>query len=703
MKKSVSKRNLNKISKVNTHKRKSKERRKAELLRQLESINVKHDGFSFCDSDETGRRSIRSGHTVLGVFSGTRSGFGFVSADALSRDIFIPEENTCGAIDGDYVECVYRIYKNYRGEEKTEGRVSKIISRGREFIVGTLYREPSFMRGRHRVEEKYFVVPDDSHLAIRPVVYNTEGAAEGDKVALRIKRTQGSGLTPVGEITAVFGEAEAPRANYSAILFESGIPTDFTEEELAEASLAAEEERELCDRARYDDRIIFTIDGADAKDLDDAVSLKRVKNGWSLGVHIADVSSFVKERGALDRAVMHRGTSVYFTDKVVPMLPTVLSNGACSLNAGEDKLALSAIISLDDAGEIQDVRLEKSVIRSRVRGVYSEVNAVLGERADGALMKKYKEVLPSLRRMHRLYLILKEKSEKRGYMELSIPESGVVLNENGDPISIAVRERGDAERMIEQFMLTANEAVATLLCERDIPCVYRVHADPPEDKLRAFLLTAQNMGMRVADISVEAPDPRELSALLGAAEEKGIAAPVSYMLLRSMAKAEYSATAARHFGLGIQRYCHFTSPIRRLSDLATHRIIHKVLFEGKSPSAYSSYAVRAARAATDTEQRAVNAERKIEELYKVVYMSGHVGEVYDAFVSSVTSFGMFAALDCGCEGLIPLSEMPGFFTFDEKNLKMRSRGCEYALGDRIRVRVEEADISSAKIRLSLEL
>ena len=702
-KKNVTKRDLGKFSKVNTHKRRGKERTRAELYRALASIDVKSEGVRIKDSDATGRQHRPLGHTGLGVFSGTRSGFGFVAVDALERDVFIPEEYTSGAIDGDYVECVYRIYRSYTGEERTEGRVTRIVTEGRETVTGVVYSEPSHMRGRHRVEESYYLLPDDSRLSIRPRLKDISGAHVGDKVAVRILRGSGTGISPYAELAEVFGSVDSTRANYEAILYESGIPVDFSDVELREAEQSAISVTAGDTRVRYNDRVIFTIDGEGAKDLDDAISLRRVRGGWSLGVHIADVSCYVPERSALDRAAICRGTSVYFTDKVVPMLPPVLSNGACSLNAGEDKLVLSAIISLGADGAIRSVRLEEGVIRSRVRGVYSEVNAIFEGRATEEIKKKYKDVLRSLEAMHELYLVLEERARARGALELEMPESTVALDDQGVPVAIVKRERGDAERMIEQFMLTANEAVATLLCEREIPCVYRVHADPPEDKLRSFLITARNLGVSAGYVPVESPDPRKLSEILGRAEEAGLIAPVSYAMLRSMAKAEYSDKPARHFGLGIERYCHFTSPIRRLSDLATHRIIHRVLLEGGSARSFASYAARAARAATDAEVRAVNAERRIEELYKVVYMSGRVGECFDAFVSSVTSFGMFAELDIGCEGLVPISDMPGYFIYDEKNMTLRSGNVAFRLGDRIRVRVVEADISSSKIRLTPEL
>jgi ribonuclease R len=392
---------------------------------------------------------------------------------------------------------------------------------------------------------------------------------------------------------------------------------------------------------------------------------------------------------------------VYFTDKVVPMLPPALSNGSCSLNAGEEKYTLSAIIDLDREGNITGLSLEPSIIVSRVRGVYSEVNKLLSGEADREIKTKYKAVLPTIVRMKELYELLLKKSQKRGYLDFDAPEAEIILDEEGAPCDIIKRERGISERMIEQFMLCANEAVATYLYKEQIPCVYRVHEKPMPDKLSAFLTYAHNLGLDTRVISREEPSSKEFAALLKMADEKGIMPQLSYSMLRSMAKAKYSDVRSGHFGLGIADYCHFTSPIRRLSDLATHRIIKRVLVDKKRPELYSGYARRAATAATEGELRALQAERRIENLYKCIYMSEHIGETFPAVVSSVTSFGLFAMLDNTCEGLIPISELPGLFTYDEGNVTLRSADRIYHLADQIEIRVEECDIIRGKLRFSI--
>lgn len=698
--KNSNKRNLNKISKRNTHKRRSKERARDELLRIVAETNVGIDSLRIRDSLDGGRRDRTSDKhrrdelEATGIFSSSKSGFGFVSCEDRESDVFIPAGNTQGALDGDTVEIIYHTYTDRMGEEKTEGRIKRIVSYSRRTVIGTL--EPD-RRYRHRGAMLYIVKPDDQRLP-EFRVKERGAAAIGDKVEARIIRSQ-AGIVGC-EVIASFGASYTKEANYAAILAEAGIPTEFSAEELAEAEFFASMPLSEEGRERRDE-IIFTIDGAGAKDLDDAISLRKIRGGWQLGVHIADVSAYVPERTHLDRAAMARGTSVYFTDKVVPMLPPALSNGACSLGAGEDKYALSAIINLDEEGAIKSTRVVPTIIRSRVRGVYSEVNEIFAGTADSATRVKYKAVIPTLMRMHELYLVLLRRSRGRGAMELEGEEAEILLDERGEPVDIIKRERGDAERLIEQFMLTANEAVARLLSERGIPCVYRIHEAPPPDKLADFLAYAHGLGFDATVISERHSEAKDFARLLELAEERGMLAQVSYTMLRSMSKAKYSETRHSHFGLSLDYYCHFTSPIRRLSDLATHRIIHKVLIEGKRPELYEKYARRAATAATEAEIRAVGAERRIENLYKVIYMSDKIGQQFDAVINSITSFGFFAVLENTCEGLVPISELPGMFTFDEKHLLLRSRRTTYHIADRVRVRLEEADIISGKLRFSV--
>ena len=698
------KKDFAKFTKRNVHKRKAKEKSREAIEKAILSTGVDYAGYKLKNALDEGRRGRSSAKphrdemVERGIFSASKSGFGFVTREAGGDDIFVPQGKTLGAIDGDFVEVIYHVYENRFGEEKTEGRIRKILEYGRTTVVGTAVEE--WVRYGKRRYRTVFLQPDDPGLGAKFAINDTEVEFEtGDKILGRIIRN-GSHI-PECVITDSFGDSESKEANYAAILAESEIPVDFTAEELREAEKLAATPLSTEGRVVRTE-VILTIDGEGAKDLDDAVSLRKLPGGkWRLGVHIADVSEYVREKTALDRAAMARGTSVYFTDKVVPMLPPALSNGACSLNAGEDKYTLSAIIDLDREGSIVGLSLEPSIIRTRVRGVYSEVNKIFDGSADRELMAKYKDVISTLEKMRELYEILAKKSRGRGYLDFDAPEAEIVLGADGSVVDIVKRERGISERMIEQFMLCANEAVATHLYSNKIPCVYRVHESPMPDKLREFLTYAHNLGLDTRVVDHEEPKAGEFAALLAMAEEKGIFSQVSYSMLRSMAKAKYSEVKAAHFGLGIENYCHFTSPIRRLSDLATHRIIKKVIADGKRPEMYSGYARRAAVAATDSELRALSAERKIESLYKCIFMADRVGQVFPAKVSSVTSFGLFAMLDNTCEGLVPISEMDGMFTYDERTVTLRSRNRSYHLADDIFVRVEECDIVRGKIRFSI--
>ena len=633
-----------------------------------------------------------------GRFSGTKSGYGFVtlSDGGSESDIFIPTSKIRGALDGDYVKIKY---KKLEGG-KTEGEVTEISENFRDTVIGTLSQRVSgFYRRKQKTE--YVVIPDDKRLSLEIRVEPSRYDKLGDKVEVLLPKRRQTSFEE-GEIIRNFGSSDTKEANYEAILAEVGIPTEFSPEALSEANAVASEPLSEEGRKRLDREIIFTIDGADAKDLDDAISLSRLAGGrWMLGVHIADVSHYVRAKTPLDRTAMERGTSVYFVDKVVPMLPQVLSNGACSLNPNEDKYALSAHMILSENGNIESCRVEKTIIRSRVRGVYSEVNSLLEAGKESPFYSKYREVYPTLLKMYELYKILDEKNTKNGALELETAEARISLNENGTPVKIEKAERGDAEKLIEAFMLTANEAVAALLTENEYPCVYRIHEPPPPDKLDNFRTYSANLGLNTAKINGEAPSAADLSSVLREANEKGIGYALSTVLLRTMSKARYSEIHLPHYGLGIDLYCHFTSPIRRLSDLATHRMIKAVLIDGEDAKKYRSYAKRAAVAASDCELRALNAERQIEALYKTVYMSSFIGEKFTSVVTSVTKFGLFVELENTCEGLIPTSELGGYYIYDDVYKTLSNGSVTHRIGDRLTVRVENADIASRTVNFSI--
>lgn len=639
------------------------------------------------------RKTVKYFH-AKGDFCGTKNGYGFVTPEDGGEDIFIPAHCVNGALDGD------RVSVRYTREEKgkTSGEVTEIIERTLTTLTGEIVRRTKAYPYR---SNEFVVIPDSKRLSITPRVSLSRFDREGDKVEIMLKKNK-HGHDYEGEIIRNFGPSDSVGANYAAILAECDIPTEFPDDVLAIAENAANEPLDEAARRTLDREIIFTIDGADAKDLDDAISLVRLPRGkWLLGVHIADVSHYVKPNTALDREAMKRGTSVYFTDKVVPMLPPVLSNGACSLNAGEKKYAMSAHITLSQDGKIEGCKIERTVIRSRVRGVYSEVNSVLSDGKASPYYKKYSSVYSTLQKMYELYKILEENSRKRGALELDSAEAKIILGSDGEVTDIVKRERGEAERLIEQFMLTANEAVANLMSEKEFPCVYRIHEPPVPDKLEGFLHYAYNLGVNVAGVKADNASCARLSEILQQGKESGVGYAMSNMLLRAMSKARYSDECSHHYGLDIDKYCHFTSPIRRLSDLATHRMIGAVLLDGQRPEKYKSYARRASVAASESELRALTAERKIDALYKTLYMSQHIGECYDATITSVTRFGLFAELENTCEGLIPTPSLDGYFLFDEEKMTLSNGNKTYRIGDKIRICVEDADISSSTVSFSL--
>ncbi|MDY3845660.1 MAG: VacB/RNase II family 3'-5' exoribonuclease [Eubacteriales bacterium] len=639
---------------------------------------------------------------AYGIFRSTRHGYGFVTTQASSEDIFIPANLTRGAMDGDRVEISYLV----REGDRCEGEVIRITDYSKSNVIGTYYRTSERRASRHGMRRISFagayVIPDNGKPSAQIKVKPADFVRDGDKVEVKIDRRHIPGEEFFGEVIKNFGSADTREANYGAILSANGIETDFTDEELELAKRESQTSISFEGRKDFTEQMIFTIDGEDAKDLDDAVSLSSNKNGeYILGVHIADVSEYVKPKTALDRLAMRRGTSVYFTDKVVPMLPRALSNGSCSLNAGEKKYALSAIITLSSDGKIKETSIVRSVIISKVRGVYSEVNDLFENGIKSSFHSKYRDAYKTLLKMKKLYLILAKRAAQRGALELDRPEAYIKLDDRGEPIDIVKRERGDAEKMIEQFMLAANEGVATVMSEKHLPCVYRIHEAPSDEKTSAFVRFVYNQGLCGATSVPSGINGKFFADAVAKARETGKSDAVSYIALRTMAKARYSENNLGHFGLGIGRYCHFTSPIRRLSDLATHRMVKAVLLDGVPPERYTSYARRAAEAASEAELRAMSAERAIDDLYKSIYMEKFVGEEFDAQISMITSFGIFAALDNTCEGMIPVSDFGGGCIYDENSLTLYADGHRFSLADRIRIRVESTDITTGKVTFSL--
>ncbi len=681
--------------------------------------------------DRSGRKRS-SGFSPSAVLTGTFSysgrGFGFCVPDEGFGlpDVFIPPRKTLGAMTGDTVRFVL---SPGTSKEKPEGEVLS-VEPSCTSLIGTLHIRNSYA----------CLVPDSKRYGVMVYVpvgdCDTAGAKDGDKVEVvphdepAFTRTRSITIRSreempyfdtEGRIATVFGSSLSRDANYSAILYSSGIPTEFPEAVFRHADSVAAEVLIPDGRRDLRNSLILTIDGAGAKDLDDAISLTATDDGYVLGVHIADVSHYVRPGTPTEQEARNRGTSVYFTDKVVPMLPEVLSNGACSLNAGEDKYALSAEITLDKTGRRLGTRIYKSILRSTVRGVYSEVNDLFEQGDASPYREKYASVLPMLQEMRTLYERLADNAKVRGVMELEDSEAVIVLNDEGHPIDVVRRERGIGEKLIEQFMLQANMGVAETLHSLALPCLYRIHEKPDGEKLRDFALFVHNLdldarGLTQADPASETADSliQRLSAILRDADERGIGGIVSSVLLRSMMKAKYQSVCLPHFGLGADRYCHFTSPIRRYPDLFVHSVITAVLEKTGLPeltaaspvdvSAAASFAEVAESAgirSTDCEIRAMNAEREIEDLYMTLYMSDKIGESFSVTVTSVIRSGMFVRCENLVEGFLPAACYPGA-KINEERMTMVVGEQVFTLGTPLTVRLAEADVSTGRITFEPE-
>ena len=651
---------------------------------------------------ESLRNSYHETVRIEGLFSATERGFGFVTADKgynLPADIFIPAKFTKNAISGDRVAIEVKkreLKRNTDSQFHIEGQITEIIERGIKSFCGTLILDARLV-GRNF--SPYRVIPDNPRLGFEAEIDDIKSIDIGNKVEVKLLDYGSGPRPPKGEIIRDLGKTFSLGANYESVLFEHGIRTEFPIEAMRCAEAAAKEE--ISEKGRLDLREmpIFTIDGADAKDLDDAISLEVTKDGYLLGVHIADVSHYVRYGTPTDKEAFARGTSVYFIDKVVPMLPVCLSNGVCSLNADTDKYTLSAFITLDKQGEIKSCRIENAIIRSKVRGVYSEVNDLFINKSKSKFYKKYKEVYKSLTAMFPLYQTLQKRAKLRGVLELESTEARFILDENGMPTDIIKRDRGDAEKMIEQFMLTANEAVARYMCALSLPCVFRVHEAPSEEKLTAYKNFIQNAGLSTLSLRAKKLSTAAFEPIMTEAAERGMENVISRLTLRAQMKAKYSEIRDDHFGLGLSYYCHFTSPIRRYPDLSVHRILKYAMENGEQSAIkrYTKFAADSASSSSENELKAMTAERDIEDLYKVIFMEKEVGKEFDAVISSVTSFGLFCELENTCEGFIPIEILGDGFKFREETLTLGRGHKQYKRGQLLRIRITDANVLRRRI------
>ncbi len=626
---------------------------------------------------------------VRGRILSLSKGFAFARLEESGEDCFIAGRNLLNALPGDIV----RIRLGAPDIRGPQGTVTAIEEKGGRLYIGQLLPKE---------EGRSYVQPDAAIRFPLQVRKSTLGDARpGDKVRFSVSFKE---ERPVASLVTVYGSAGSARVCADAIVDSAGIPTAFPEEALSEAEELERrgiQAEELEGREDFRDKLILTIDGEDAKDLDDAVSLENEGDGWCLGVHIADVSHYVRRDTALDKEAMNRGTSVYFADRVIPMLPEALSNGLCSLQPETDKLAMSALLYYDKDWNYRRSRVVKSVIRSRLRGVYSEVNDLFQDTATAAVREKYAPVTEALSNMRRLADKLRADGERRGTMDLISTEARFLLDEEGRPAAILPRVSGEAESLIEQFMIAANVAVAAYAREKKLPFVYRVHEHPSAEKLALLMETARTLGLKTSLKTEELP-PTALRALMEEARETPYARLISERLLRSMAKAQYSPNPLGHYGLALPDYCHFTSPIRRYPDLSIHRILTDALRRvprAKLTERYESFASASADASTACEIRAMNAERDCEACYKAEYMAGFLGRTFRGVVSSVTDFGVYVELPNTVEGMIRLESLPEEgLRFDGAAAVVDSRGRPlYTIGDEVDIQVAACDVSTGRI------
>lgn len=626
---------------------------------------------------------------IRGTLVGHARGFAFVEPDEPGfDDVFIPPGELNHAMHGDKV--LVRLSPKTSGARQ-EGTVIRILERGITEIVGTYTESKNFG----------FVIPDDKKIVNDIFIPKnaSNGAVEGHKVIVRLTSYPEGRMSAEGEVVQILGHKNDPGVDILSIIHKHQLPLSFPDDVLKQANETPDEikSEEIKNRRDLRNELIITIDGEDAKDLDDAVTVTKLNNGcYKLGVHIADVSYYVKEGTPIDREAFARGTSVYLVDRVIPMIPHRLSNGICSLNPKVDRLTLSCEMIVDEYGNVVQHDIFQSIIRSAERMTYSNVNKILIEK-DEQLREKYQEIVPMLEDMAELASILRKKRMLRGAIDFDFKEAKVLVDEKGKPYDVIIRERSVAERLIEEFMLLANETVAEHFHWLNVPFIYRIHEKPNEEKLRRFLEFITNFGYVVKGTGNNI-HPRALQQILDEVRGKPEEMVISTVMLRSMKQAKYHPESVGHFGLSTEFYTHFTSPIRRYPDLIVHRLIRKYLLEGKidekTQMKWASILPEIAEHSSNMERRAVDAERETDDLKKAEFMLDKIGEEFDGIISSVTNFGMFVELPNTVEGLVHVSYMTDdYYHYDERHYAMigERTGNVYRIGDEITVRVVNVD------------
>ena len=628
---------------------------------------------------------LEKSHLRKGVMRINKIGFGFVEIENMDDDVYVAADNMNGAIHDDIVLVEITSKMTL---DRLEGRVLKIIKRQVQRYIGEITFDE---KGKGHIKL------DDNKIKLNIEIPKDKAlnAVDGHKVVVELVKKLNNNLKYEGKVLEIIGHKNDPGVDILSIIYKYNINTVFPDEVKEEVSNINMEvlPEELKGRRDLRDQVIFTIDGDDTKDIDDAISIEKFASGhYKLGVHIADVSYYVKEGSPLDNEAMERGTSVYLVDRVIPMLPHELSNGICSLNPNVDRLAISCVMEFDSSGKQIDYEIFPSVIRSRIQMTYKKVNSILEK---NVVPEGYEPYADTLKIMAELASILRKAKVKRGYINFDIDEAKILVDENCKPTEITVRERGTGENLIEDFMIAANECVATHIYFMNLPFIYRVHEVPKEEKIRSFLGFVSNLGYQVPG-DIKDTKPTTMQRILKALEDKPEYKILSSLLLRCMQKAVYRPENLGHYGLASSCYTHFTSPIRRYPDTTVHRLLRTYLFENKLDNStirkWEEKLVYIAEHSSERERASVDCEREVEDMKMAEYMESHIGEEFEGMISSVTSFGMFVELDNLVEGLVPLRDMPDFFVYDEERMTLTGEKShvKYSIGERVLVKVVRA-------------
>ena len=668
-----------------------------ELKKLLDDLRILEEGYTIYRSNKDKYMLFENSHLLKGRLSVNKKGFGFVIVDGRDEDIYIDAKNMNGALNNDLV--VVEELKGQSGK-KTEGRVVKVLKKENNLIVG----EYKIIDGNPHF------IPDDKKLRMEIILDNKDldDLVDGHKIQVSIVKEMGK-YKYLGEVVKIIGHKNDPGVDILSIIYDHGINDVFTDEVMEEVNALPSEvlDSDRKGRKNLTDMTIFTIDGDDTKDIDDAISISRKGENYILGVHIADVSYYVKEGTALYKEAYSRGTSVYLVDRVVPMLPHKLSNGICSLNPNVDRLAISCIMEITPNGKIVSHDIFESVIRSRIQMTYKKVNKILN---DEETPEGYEPFRDDLKLMWELAKILRKEKLARGYLDFDVDEPKILVDENCKPYDVVLRERGKGENMIEDFMIAANETVAEHVFYMGLPFVYRVHEVPDNEKVEEFLNSISMLGYHVVG-DRNFVYPKSMKKILDQLRDKEGFEILSTLLLRCMKKAVYKPENLGHYGLASKCYTHFTSPIRRFPDTTVHNLLRKYIFNepnDKELNRLIEYWEENLPAlcdhASEKERDSIDCERDVESMKMAEYMESHVGEEYDGTISSVMNFGLFVQLDNMIEGLVHISEIKGdYYTFDETTHTLRGekKGKMYKLGQKVRVVVTNASKENSTIDFNL--